>query len=147
MECSQINRSFRGGSWCLSILTTCARVPFALDSMHQVFKLRHTHPHAHPHSPTPAKCRYVGTIGCVEPSYVIQRFLDVQRIHNLTDYLEQLHSRVGACVSAAWVSGVSGEVRTRCNVGPRRQGLSDGYPAASALSYRAWEQGEAMWVA
>ncbi|GAB4818399.1 hypothetical protein N2152v2_005445 [Parachlorella kessleri] len=37
--------------------------------------------------------QYAGTIGQVEPSYVIQRFLDVQRIHNLTDYLEQLHSR------------------------------------------------------
>mmetsp|Transcript_24 Transcript_24/g.67 ORF Transcript_24/g.67 Transcript_24/m.67 type:complete len:963 (-) Transcript_24:145-3033(-) len=35
---------------------------------------------------------YVETVGFLEPSYVIRRFLDVQRIHNLTRYLEELHS-------------------------------------------------------
>ncbi len=38
-----------------------------------------------------AMAAYVATIGYLEPSYVIRRFLDVQRIHNLTHYLEQLH--------------------------------------------------------
>ena len=38
-----------------------------------------------------AKAAYVETVGHVEPSYVIRRFLDVQRIHNLTLYLEALH--------------------------------------------------------
>jgi hypothetical protein len=41
--------------------------------------------------------RYAATIGHLEPSYVIQRFLDVQRIHGLTDYLERLHAQV-SCV-------------------------------------------------
>ncbi|BDA46644.1 Vacuolar protein sorting-associated protein 11 homolog [Coccomyxa sp. Obi] len=42
--------------------------------------------------------QYVATIGYLEPSYVIRKFLDAQRIHNLTSYLEQLHSlgRAGA---------------------------------------------------
>jgi hypothetical protein len=39
--------------------------------------------------------QYVATIGYLEPSYVIRKFLDAQRIHNLTSYLEQLHSLVG----------------------------------------------------
>ena len=28
--------------------------------------------------------RYINTVGRIEPSYVIQKFLDAQRIHNLT---------------------------------------------------------------
>lgn len=36
---------------------------------------------------------YTLTIGQIEPSYVIRRFLDAQRIHNLTSYLEALHLR------------------------------------------------------
>jgi hypothetical protein len=39
-------------------------------------------------------CRYALTIGWLEPSYVIQRFLDAQRIHSLTGYLERLHEGV-----------------------------------------------------
>lgn len=31
------------------------------------------------------------TIGKLEPSYVIRKFLDAQRIHNLTAYLQMLH--------------------------------------------------------
>jgi hypothetical protein len=37
--------------------------------------------------------QYAATIGFMEPSYVIRRFLDAQRIHNLTSYLEELHSQ------------------------------------------------------
>ncbi|CAH0489826.1 unnamed protein product [Peronospora farinosa] len=40
--------------------------------------------------------QYVRTIGHVEPSYVIRRFLDAQRIHNLTAYLEALHEKAFA---------------------------------------------------
>jgi hypothetical protein len=40
-------------------------------------------------------CRYASTIGHLEPGYVIQRYLDVQRIHSLAGYLERLHARVG----------------------------------------------------
>jgi len=36
--------------------------------------------------------QYLQTIGLVEPSYVIRQFLDARRIHNLTTYLEQLHT-------------------------------------------------------
>ncbi|XP_064651834.1 vacuolar protein sorting-associated protein 11 homolog [Lineus longissimus] len=34
---------------------------------------------------------YIKTIGKLEASYVIRRFLDAQRIHNLTAYLQALH--------------------------------------------------------
>jgi hypothetical protein len=37
--------------------------------------------------------QYLFTIGRLEPSYVIRKFLDAQRIHNLTQYLETLHER------------------------------------------------------
>jgi hypothetical protein len=37
--------------------------------------------------------QYLFTIGRLEPSYVIRKFLDAQRIHNLTQYLEALHER------------------------------------------------------
>mmetsp|Transcript_11655 Transcript_11655/g.17666 ORF Transcript_11655/g.17666 Transcript_11655/m.17666 type:complete len:1045 (+) Transcript_11655:67-3201(+) len=40
-----------------------------------------------------AVTQYCHTIGFVQPSYVIRRFLDTQRICNLTMYLEKLHSR------------------------------------------------------
>ena len=33
----------------------------------------------------------ISTIGKLEPSYVIRKFLDAQRIHNLTAYLQALH--------------------------------------------------------
>lgn len=32
-------------------------------------------------------------IGRLEPSYVIRKFLDAQRTHNLTQYLQALHSQ------------------------------------------------------
>ncbi|PRW51086.1 vacuolar -sorting-associated 11-like protein isoform A [Chlorella sorokiniana] len=37
--------------------------------------------------------QYELTVGHLEPSYVIQRFLDVQRLHALTRYLERLHAQ------------------------------------------------------
>lgn len=36
-------------------------------------------------------CFPCSTIGKLEPSYVIRKFLDAQRIHNLTAYLQALH--------------------------------------------------------
>lgn len=38
-----------------------------------------------------AIAQYINTIGSLEPSYVIRKFLDSQRIHNLTSYLKALH--------------------------------------------------------
>ncbi|GFY97710.1 vacuolar protein sorting 11 [Actinidia rufa] len=38
-----------------------------------------------------AMAQYINTIGHLEPSFVIQKFLDAQRIYNLTNYLEKLH--------------------------------------------------------
>lgn len=38
-----------------------------------------------------AVAQYIKTIGKLEPSYVIRKFLDTQRIDNLTVYLEALH--------------------------------------------------------
>eukprot|EP01135_Chromosphaera_perkinsii_P001580 Nk52_evm50s207 gene=Nk52_evmTU50s207 len=40
-----------------------------------------------------AMAQYVRTIGYLEPSYVIRKFLDAQRIHNLTYYLQTLHAK------------------------------------------------------
>jgi hypothetical protein len=37
--------------------------------------------------------QYKLTIGTLEPSYVIRKFLDAQRIYNLTDYLKELHDK------------------------------------------------------
>ncbi|KAJ3086933.1 Vacuolar protein sorting-associated protein 11, partial [Quaeritorhiza haematococci] len=37
--------------------------------------------------------QYLHTIGQLEPSYVIRKFLDAQRIHNLTNYLQALHEK------------------------------------------------------
>jgi tetratricopeptide (TPR) repeat protein len=37
--------------------------------------------------------QYIRTIGYLEPSYVIRKFLDAQRIHNLTSYLKALHDK------------------------------------------------------
>ena len=36
-------------------------------------------------------CRYIHTIGFVEPSYVIRKFLDATRMPQLAMYLEALH--------------------------------------------------------
>eukprot|EP01090_Pellita_catalonica_P014863 TRINITY_DN3886_c0_g1_i1.p1 TRINITY_DN3886_c0_g1~~TRINITY_DN3886_c0_g1_i1.p1 ORF type:complete len:756 (+),score=131.66 TRINITY_DN3886_c0_g1_i1:334-2268(+) len=36
--------------------------------------------------------QYIRTIGTLEPSYVIRKFLHADRIHNLTNYLQALHS-------------------------------------------------------
>lgn len=40
-----------------------------------------------------AMLQYINTIGYLEPSFVIQKFLDAQRIYNLTNYLEKLHEK------------------------------------------------------
>ena len=37
--------------------------------------------------------QYILTIGQLEPSYVIRKFLDTQKINNLTSYLKALHER------------------------------------------------------
>ncbi|EKM61891.1 uncharacterized protein PHACADRAFT_205018 [Phanerochaete carnosa HHB-10118-sp] len=37
--------------------------------------------------------QFVQTISYVQPSYVVRKFLDAQRIHNLVMYLQELHNR------------------------------------------------------
>ncbi|KAH9448318.1 hypothetical protein KEM48_012052 [Puccinia striiformis f. sp. tritici PST-130] len=37
--------------------------------------------------------QYIHTIGVVQPSIVVRKFLDAQRISNLTSYLQELHAR------------------------------------------------------
>ncbi|KAJ1729391.1 Vacuolar protein sorting-associated protein 11 [Coemansia biformis] len=39
-----------------------------------------------------AMAQYMQTIGFVEPSYVIRKYLDAQRLGNLTSYLQELHA-------------------------------------------------------
>lgn len=46
------------------------------------------------HDHDAAMAQYLATIGHLEPSFVIRKFLDAQRIHNLTAYLEALHAKV-----------------------------------------------------
>ncbi|KAF8575784.1 hypothetical protein K439DRAFT_1397850 [Ramaria rubella] len=36
--------------------------------------------------------QFIKTLGHLQPSYVIRKFLDAQRIHNLTTYLQELHA-------------------------------------------------------
>ena len=48
-----------------------------------------------------AIAQYMKTIGRLEPSYVIRKFLDAQRIHNLTAYL-QVFSYLN-CLSGVFV--------------------------------------------
>ncbi|KAJ4483791.1 hypothetical protein J3R30DRAFT_3837727 [Lentinula aciculospora] len=40
-----------------------------------------------------AMAQYIKTLGWVQPSYVIRKFLDAQRIHNLVTYLQELHTQ------------------------------------------------------
>ncbi|KAG0142163.1 hypothetical protein CROQUDRAFT_662915 [Cronartium quercuum f. sp. fusiforme G11] len=37
--------------------------------------------------------QYIKTIGTIQPSVIVRKFLDAQRIPNLTSYLQELHSR------------------------------------------------------
>ncbi|KAJ2161223.1 Vacuolar protein sorting-associated protein 11 [Coemansia sp. RSA 552] len=39
-----------------------------------------------------AMSQYMQTIGFVEPSYIIRKYLDAQRLGNLTSYLQELHT-------------------------------------------------------
>lgn len=39
--------------------------------------------------------KYIDTIGFLNPSYVIQKFLDVQRLESLTTYLKALRDKSG----------------------------------------------------
>ena len=95
--------------------------------------------------------QYAATVGSLEPSYPIQRFLDAQRIHNLTMYLEALHQAVSA---SAWRGGAgaidpSRPAACRALLGAEQQ-LPDGprpapaltrSPAAAApLACRAWRR-------
>lgn len=48
-----------------------------------------------------AVAEYCETVGQLEPSYVIRRFLDAQRIHNLAAYLAHLHAKVGRIHSSS----------------------------------------------
>lgn len=41
----------------------------------------------------PLMIRYIKTIGYIEPSYVIRKFLDAQRMPQLASYLEALHQQ------------------------------------------------------
>ncbi|KAE9408738.1 hypothetical protein BT96DRAFT_970615 [Gymnopus androsaceus JB14] len=40
-----------------------------------------------------AMAQYIKTMGWIQPSYVIRKFLDAQRIHNLVTYLQELHTQ------------------------------------------------------
>ena len=55
-----------------------------------------------------AVSQFVLTIGRLEPSYVIRKFLDAPRVRNLTAYLEALH-RYGASSNASTSSSPAGD--------------------------------------
>ncbi len=60
----------------------------------QLLTLSHPRlPHAAQGEYDAAMGQYLETVGVLEPSYVIRRFLDAQRITCLTAYLELLHEQ------------------------------------------------------
>jgi len=42
--------------------------------------------------------KYIKTIGYLNPSHVIQKFLDAQRLENLTTYLEALSNQTSKLI-------------------------------------------------
>jgi hypothetical protein len=52
-----------------------------------------------------AMAQYQETLGQLEPSYVIRRYLDAQRIHALTSYLEALHEQGLASAGGPGMAG------------------------------------------
>ena len=71
-----------------------------------------------------AMTQYLETLACLEPSYVIRRFLDAQRIHNLTCYLE-----------VGWVEGGGGEGGRDSRVDIRGRGRGECHTTSA---YASW---------
>ena len=63
---------------------------YGTEHLAEIYKLRGDHLYSRGEHDAAVE-QYVKTIGSVEPSYVIRRFLDSTRISNLTSYLEALH--------------------------------------------------------
>ena len=63
---------------------------YGTEHLADIYKLRGDHLYSRGEHDAAVE-QYVKTIGSVEPSYVIRRFLDSTRISNLTSYLEALH--------------------------------------------------------
>ncbi|KAG9302922.1 hypothetical protein G9A89_022339 [Geosiphon pyriformis] len=62
------------------------------SSISEIFKKYGDHLYSDKADYDAAMAQYIRTIGQLEPSYVIRKFLDAQRIHNLVNYLQELHS-------------------------------------------------------
>jgi hypothetical protein len=88
-----------------------------------------------------AVAQYCHTIGFVQPSYVIRRFLDTQRITNLTLYLEKLHQR-GVATKDHTTLLLTCYTKTNntlklsefCQMNPEEGGRGEGETKSSSLS-------------
>lgn len=65
---------------------------YDMDGLVEIFKLYGDHLYAKGNH-SGAMEQYLKTIGRLEPSYVIKKFLDAQRINQLTAYLQELHKQ------------------------------------------------------
>lgn len=65
---------------------------YDIEGLMEIFKLYGDHLYAKGNH-SGAMEQYLKTIGRLEPSYVIKKFLDAQRIHQLTAYLQELHKQ------------------------------------------------------
>lgn len=63
-----------------------------MEGLVEIFKLYGDHLYAKGNH-SGAMEQYLKTIGRLEPSYVIKKFLDAQRINQLTAYLQELHTQ------------------------------------------------------
>lgn len=88
---------------------------------------------------------YELTVGHLFPSYVIQRFLDAQRLHNLTSYLETLHKSIGT--NGVVVSADHTALLLNCYTKLRAvEKINDFVKQASAGSLQICEAGAAISV-
>eukprot|EP00983_Pelagomonas_calceolata_P054769 1143850-Pelagomonas_calceolata.AAC.1 len=85
-----------------------------------------------------AMAAYKETLHHLEPSYVLRRFLDAQRIHNLTSYLELLHEKQPTCYQDSSLNCSITTVKCNTGIGKRRS-----HHTAPQLLHQAQRCGQA----
>ena len=77
---------------CKIFLRVAKSQQYDIEGLVEIFKLYGDHLYTKGNH-SGAMEQYLKTIGRLEPSYVIKKFLDAQRIHQLTAYLQELHKQ------------------------------------------------------
>lgn len=77
---------------CKIFLRVAKSQQYDIEGLVEIFKLYGDHLY-NKGNHSGAMEQYLKTIGRLEPSYVIKKFLDAQRIHQLTAYLQELHKQ------------------------------------------------------